>query len=59
MLTEIEQEIAVTPATSAAAPWGKIRIVMYYGAEAEGALGDDLVASLLADMERLIRGATS
>jgi hypothetical protein len=38
---------------------GRRSDVMYYGAEAEGTLGDDLVASLLADTERLIRGASS
>jgi hypothetical protein len=36
VLTEIEQEIAATPVTSAAALWAKIKVVMYYRAEAEG-----------------------
>jgi hypothetical protein len=54
MLMEVEQEIAATPATTALGLWAKIQIVKHYSAQMEGALDHDLVASLLADTERLI-----
>jgi hypothetical protein len=47
MLPDIEREIATTSGL-----WAKIQVVMFYSAQVEGTLGDDLVTSLLADASR-------
>jgi hypothetical protein len=58
VLTDIETEIATTPATTAAGYWAKIKVVAHYSAACEREISDDLVASLLEDSERLIGDAT-